>query len=145
MLRRPLNGFLHRTLSSNSVVESVKKRRLDIHLNATSVIFEPNQASQILWYILRGRFGQLPQSIETAYILSRWCPAKNEDIALVARCGVAETLGAIKNCDDRWVALAKDRFGLPERVFRDHIARGDNGMLLSILMHMTRQTIRVDP
>ena len=93
------------------------------------MIFEPNQAPQILWYILRGRFGQLPRSIETAYILSRWCPAKNEDIALVALCGVAETLCTIKKRDDRWVALAKDRFGLPERVFRDHIARGDNSML----------------
>ncbi|KAH9978277.1 hypothetical protein BJV74DRAFT_141881 [Russula compacta] len=44
--------------------------------------------------------------------------------------------------DDRWIALAKDQFGLPEHVLRDNIAHGDNSVLLSILIHVTRQALR---
>jgi hypothetical protein len=51
----------------------------------------------------------------------------------------------VQERDDRWIALAKDRFGLPEDVLRSNIAHGDNSVLLAILIHMTHQVIRTDP
>ncbi len=104
-----LNGFLRRTLSSNSVIESVKNRRLDIYLNAIKVIYDPDQVLHALSDIIRGEFGQLPQSIETVHILVRsgWCDSDNEDIAQVVRYLVASVLPAIQQRDDRWIALVQ--------------------------------------
>jgi len=144
-LRDALNGFLSRTLSSNSILESVKERRLNIYLNATNAIFEPQRISDTLSYVFMGHFGQLPQTIETAHTLARWCTADIQGIGMLARCGVASILQAIRERDHRWIALARDQFGLPERVLRDNIARGDDSVLLAIFLHRTRQLIRTDP
>jgi len=140
--RDALNGFLRRTLSSNSIIESVKNRRLDIYLNAVNSIFEPRQVFEALSYILTGNCGQLPPSIETAYTLARWCTANNGDIALVARFLVASVLQAIQIRDDRWIALARDRLGFPGDVFPSSIAQGDNSFSFYILVHMTPLVIR---
>ena len=144
-LRDALNGFLRRTLSSNSIIESVKERRLNIYLNATNAMFEPQEISDTLSYVFIGYFGQLPQSIGTARTLARQCTADNQGIGMAARCGVASILQAIRERDHRWIALARDQFGLPERALRDNIAHGDDSVLLAIFLHRTRQLIRTDP
>jgi hypothetical protein len=141
-----LDEFLRRTLSSNSVIESVKNRRLDIYLNAIKVIYDPDQIRQALSDILSGELGQLPQSIETVHILVRsgWCDG-DKYIALVVRCLIASVLPAIQQRDDRWIALVADQFNLERHVLRDHIAHGDNSVLLAILIHVTRQVVPSDP
>jgi len=142
-----LDGFLRRTLSSNAVIESVKNQRLGIYFNAIKVIYNPDQVHCTLSDILRGEFGQSPQSIETMHILVRsgWCDGDNEDIATVVRCLVASVLPAIQQRDDRWIALVADQFNLERHVLRDHIAHGDNSVLLAILIHVTRQVVPSDP
>ena len=136
-LRRALDGFLKRTLSSNYVIESAKNRRLDIYLNAMYAI---GGRDNYPWWTLRRNFGRLPKSIETADTLARWC-ASNDDSALVARFLVAGILQSIQRRDDRWIVLARDQLGLPEEVLRDHIAHGDNSVLLAIFLHMSRQLL----
>ena len=144
-LRNALNGFLSRTLSSNSIMESVKERRLNIYLNAINAMFEPQRISDTLSYVFVGGFGKLPRSIETAHTLARWCTADNQGIGMPARCGVASILQAIPERDHRWIALAKDQFGLSERVLRDNIAHGDDSVLLVIFLHRARQLVGTDP
>jgi hypothetical protein len=137
-----LNGFLRRTLSSNSVLDSVKNRRLDIYLNANNVIFGPRRVSHSLYQILSGNFGQFPQTIETANALAHWCTSNREHVALAARCMVASILQAPLKRDDCWIALARDQLGLPDRVLHDSISRGDDSACLAIFIHMTRQFFR---
>lgn len=143
-LRDALNNFLRRALSSNAVIESVKIRRLDIYLNAINEIFEHYQLLDTFQHLLRGDFGELPQSIETARTLARWRSAYNQDIARAVRFLVANVLQSIRKRDDRWVALARDQLCLPERFIRENISLGENNVLLSILIRITRQVISTD-
>jgi hypothetical protein len=138
-LQRALDGFLQRALSTNYVIESVINRRLDIYLNAMNAI-DGRDRLKHAWSMLRWHFSLLPKSIETADTLVRWC-ASNDDSALHARCLVAGILQSMQRRDDRWIVLARDQLGLPEQVLRDHIARGDNSVLLAIFLHMSRQLI----
>jgi hypothetical protein len=142
-LRDALDGFLFRTLPSNTVIESVKNHRLGIYLNAIKVIYNPEQVFDALSDILDGKFGQLPQSIETANILARAGSYYTDDEG-IARCLVANVLLTIQQRDDRWIALVTDQFGLPKHELRDHIAHGGNNVLLAILIHVARQVIRTD-
>jgi len=140
-----LNRFLRRALVSDSVVESVKIRRFEIYTNAAlDVIIKPHRVYNCLWPILTS-FNQLPRSIETASILERWSTAGEEDIARIARCTVADILRAIQNRDYRWIALAARQFDMSEDDLRDDIALGDDSVLLSVFIHMTRKVIHALP
>ncbi|KAH9983524.1 hypothetical protein BJV74DRAFT_849815, partial [Russula compacta] len=117
--------FLLRTLlSSNSIPDSVKIHAAD----AMDVSFAYSSAPLGVEQVELA----LPQSIETGHALSHWCTSKDS---------LAKILMAVSQHDDRWIALAKDQFGLPEDALQDNIAHGDNSVLLSILIHLTRQFI----
>jgi len=139
-----LNAFLRRALSSDSEVD--KDFRLDIYLKTMDAISEPSQVLYVLSDILRGEFGQLPQSFQTANILARWCTAHNEHIAIFARCLVAILLPAIQNFGpySPWINLAKDQLSLPEDILRDNTPYRNNSLSLYILVHVTRQMIHTD-
>ena len=139
-----LKGFCDRTLSSNSVSEEVKIRRLVIGTNATAEICDPADVNEIFFRFLRARVNQLPQSIQIAHILEPLCTCRDPDVCLDARQKVARILLSVRERDDRWVVLAKNQFGLPEHVLRNHIAHGDNSVLLLILIHVARQVLDND-
>ena len=132
-------GFLYRTLASNSILDPVKSRRLIICADIADAMDVSFAFSSIPWGVEQERLS-LPQSIETGHALARWCNRKDSTAAFPMRYIVARILMAVSGHDDRWIALAKDQFGLPEYVLRDNIAYGDNSVLLSILIHLTRQT-----
>jgi hypothetical protein len=137
-----LDGFLARTLLSNSVFESVKIRRVITCMNVTNTLHGPYSVSKILNDIFEGRWGQAFQSVETGYTLAHWCTRDHiDDISKPARCIVASILARARKRTDRWVALAADQFGIPEDVLRDNIDHGDS-VLLSILIHLTRKAFR---
>ena len=139
-----LKGYCDRTLSSNSVTGEVKIRRLVIGTNATAEICDPADVNELFFQFLRARVDQLPQSIQIAHILAPLCTCRDPDVCLDARQKVARILLSVRERDDRWIVLAKNRFGLPEHVLRNHIARGDNSVLLSILIHVARQVLDND-
>ena len=139
-----LKGFCDRTLSSNSVSEEVKIRRLVIGTNATAELCGPADVNEIFFRFLRTRVNQLPQSIQIAHILEPMCTCRDPDVCLDARQKVARILLSVRERDDRWIVLAKNQFGLPEHVLRNHIAHGDNSVLLLILIHVARQVLDND-
>ncbi len=145
--RDALDRFLFRTLPSNTIIEPLKNHRLGIYFNVIKVVYNPEQVFVALSDILDGKFGQLPQSIETANILARpgSYDTDYEGIAQIAQCLVANVLLTIQKRDYRWIALVTDQFGLPKYELRDHIAHGDDSVLLAILIHVTRQVISTDP
>ena len=139
-----LKGYCDRTLSSNSVSGEVKIRRLVIGMNVTAEICDPADVNELFFQFLRARVDQLPQSIQIAHILAPLCNCRDPDVCLDARQKVARILLSVRERDDRWIVLAENRFGLPEHVLRNHIARGDNSVLLSILIHAARQVLDND-
>ena len=140
-----LDGFLGRTLSSNSITDSVKLRRLDISMNVTSLIREDN-VSSILENILFKYWDQVPKTIEMGQTLARWCASENQRTAQYAQCIVNWVLATVQERDACWVELAARIFDLPEREIRDIIVPGDDSVSLAILIQVTRNlhTFRSD-
>ncbi|KAF8494101.1 hypothetical protein F5888DRAFT_670440 [Russula emetica] len=140
-LRQALDGFLDRTFSSNSIPESVKSDRLLACLNAAHAALEPSAVSHILDDIFNGRWGEALRSVEIGLSLRRWGHGKNDSIDLNIRRIVACIVARARKQDDRWTRLAKDEFGVPDRVFRDYLVHGDT-IPLAILIHSTRQALQ---
>ena len=138
--RKALDEFLDHTLSSESVSQSDKIRRLVIGLNAMHVIPGPDSVSEILRDILKGRWVQASQSV-WVNTLPGWCRSEKESIAIFARCILARILVSVRRRNERWIKLAVDHLGFPELGIRNYIGHGDS-VSLSILNHITRQTFR---
>ena len=138
-----LDGFLVRTLSSHSIIDSVKLRRLDISLIAMNLI-HVSGLSSILEGILFKQWNQLPKTVETCHTLARWCTGKDQYIAKYAQSIVAKVLWTVRKHDDHWLELAADVYGLPKRDLRDYVTRDDDSGLLAILIQVARKVIRYD-
>lgn len=140
-LQQTLDGFLDRTFSSNSIPESVKGARLVTCLNAVHAALPPSAVSQILDDIFDGRWDEALRSVEIGLSLRRWGYGKDDSIDSNIRRIVACIVARARRQDDRWIRLAKDEFGVPDRVFRDYLAQGDT-IPLAILIHSTRQALQ---
>ena len=137
-IREALFGFLDRTFSSDSLSESVKSDRLITCLNAAHAALGPEAPSKV---ILEPYLCEVSQSVEMGHALTRWCTGKTGLIAGPLRWIIANILATVRECDDRWLALAGDVFGSPGDDLRDIVAHGRNSVLLFILIHNTRQSI----
>ena len=135
-----LRGFCERTLSSNSISESEKVRRLDISNNAINQIDDSDD-----WLIrFLSRRPDVPQTVEMGHILA--CFTHNgQDIRADAEYIIAGILVNVRERNDSWVALAARLSGLPERDLWDSIALGGDSVLLAILLRATRQSLRRNP
>ncbi|KAF8460574.1 hypothetical protein DFH94DRAFT_805739 [Russula ochroleuca] len=145
MFWNALNGFLCRTSSSNLVAESVKSHRLDIGMNAMSVISSSRAASASSFPCdiqIKG-WDKMPQIAEMGpgqYLT--YCSSDNDSIAHYAQCIVAKILASVPERDDRWIQFATTAFGLSERDLRDYIAHGNDSLSLAISIHLIRQSLR---
>jgi len=134
-----LDGFLDRTLSSNTVSDSVKTGRLIICLDAVHAA-QSSSVSGILHDILSGRWPEVPQSVELGHSLTRWSNNGDGHSALFAKSIIAGIIAGVQERDESWSALARDHLGVPEDVFEKY-ATNDENVLLASLMHVTRQTL----
>jgi hypothetical protein len=116
LVRDALAGFLGRTLSSKSVVDSVKLRRLDLFMDTIKLIGEDSIGlSSVLETFLLRRWDLVPQTIDVTHRLARLYTGDDQRTALYARCTVTSVLATVRERDDRWVELAARISGLPER------------------------------
>ena len=138
---RALNTFLDRTFSFNSITESVRGGRLVICLNAAHAVLGSEDVLQILWDILSRRWPELFQSVETGNALRRWSEGIDDRFTPDVRRIVAQIVVGVRERDERWISLVKTEYGIPGHVLRDYIGHGDS-VLLSILLHMTREAFR---
>ena len=133
-------GFLARSLLSNSVDNAVKAHRLDICMKAIKEMCVDGP-HKIYCHLSNLRFDQGSLSIHTAKILESWYASNDRNTSELARYTIAKMLPYIRERDDSWIGLARDAFGLQEGTLRDHIARGDNSVLLFILIRAARQVM----
>ena len=139
-LRQALDGFLNRAFTSNLVSGSDRANRLVTCLNAAHAALGPNAASQILDNIFKGHWNEALQSVEIGHALRRWGHSRDHDLN-VQRI-VACIITRVRGRDDRWTELVREAFGIPDGVLRDSLAHGDDSVLLSILIHVSRQANR---
>ncbi len=141
-LEQVLKNFLNRTWLSNSVHDSVKIRRLDISMKMASRI--ASDVPSTLYNLLSSHRHKLPQTLEMGHTLARWCTSKDKPAPEYAQTIVAKILHGVRERKDSWVTLAASVFGLPERDLWDNIvwdnkAHGSDGVLLAIVIQVTRQ------
>ena len=133
-----LNRFLDRTLS---VTESARSGRLITCLNAAHAALGCDRVSHILWEILNGRWPELLHSVEIGHSLRRWSNTIDERFTPDVRRIVAQIVIGARERNDRWIALVRAEFGVPDRDLRKYITDRDS-VLLSILIHVTRQALQ---
>jgi hypothetical protein len=136
------NGFFERTLSSESLTEHVKSRRLDIGMNALSAI--PIADASSIQGILFHPWDQEPQNIEMGHTMARWCTSENSHIAQYARCIATRILAGVRERNDRWIELAIGVLGISVDDLRTYIAHGDDSLSLAILISVARRDIHSD-
>ena len=139
-IRQALDGFLSRTFSSRLVSESARVSRLITCLNAAHAALGPNAVSGILDNIFNGHWDGALQFVEIGHALRLWGHRRDHD--LIVQRTIAHIIPRARERDDRWTTLVKEEFGVPDDVFRDGHANGDSVLLL-ILIHISRRTIRV--
>jgi hypothetical protein len=135
-----LTTFRHRTLTSNSVTESVKSRRLVICRDIMSVMPCP---FSFLHDSLRSKFDQKPVSTEERQAMVRWLTNKDPHVAEWVRVGVAWNLLRIWDRDDNWIALTSGAYGTSEHDIIENFSRRGNA-LLSTLIDIFRRAIHSD-
>jgi hypothetical protein len=133
-----LDGFMGRTSSSNSVTESVKSHRVLICRDIITMIpcpfflYTPN---------LTSHFDQAPVSIERLQAIARWFTHLSDNVSGAARSRVGVNLPKIQEHDNRWIALARDAYGIAAHDIEHIVALGGDNVLLAILIHVSRQAI----
>ena len=136
-----LHMFMRRTLSSNSVAESAKSRRVNIYMDIASMIPCPFVA---LPDHFSHHYDRAPVSIERLQIMARWCTHMSVSISSTARIRAARILATMEERDDRWIALARDISGLSENDLRRDVALAGDNMLLATVVDTCRRTFHSD-
>ena len=139
-------GLVTRNLLSNPVGDDVKARRIATCMNAIKEIYDNDSLSKILPSFSSLRFDQMAPSIQAAQILAPWHTTTGSDTtSRLAQHTLAKMLPYIQERDNDWVGLATGVYDLPEKTLHDHIDRGDDSVLLAILIHEARQVIHAEP
>jgi hypothetical protein len=138
-LRQALDVFLDRIFSSSLISESVRTGRFITSLNAAHAALGPSTVSEILDNIFDGRWDKALKSVEIGHALRHWGRGRDHDLE-VRRIVACITVRAWER-DDCWIKLVKEAFGVPDHVLRDSLPHG-NSVLLSILIHISRETNR---
>ena len=132
-----LDGFMRRTLSSNSVAETVKSRRNIICRDIAGIMPCPDHhmLDRLFSY-----FDEAPVSIDSLQALARWFPHSSSDVSDIARTLVICRLPKLQERDYRWIGLASNACGF---VCHD-IALSRDNMVLSALIDVSRRAIHAN-
>ena len=133
-----MNGFMNRTLSSNSVIGSVKARRAIICRDIINIIPCPSSSR---YDTLSDFFDQAPVSLDRLEALAQWRNHKDDYVADCARVRVAKGLASMQERDDDWITFASNMCGLEARDLRDNIAHSGDNVLLATLIAVSRRAI----
>ena len=135
-LEEAVTGFLHRTLTSNSVIE-VKTRRVISCAKAVDIIGLSDATTMSILEDVFEYGVDVLRSVE----IGRSLRSSGDGL-----CAPGIIAGFIANVqererDYRWIALAKRQLGVSEEKLRDYLAHGDS-VLLANLTHITRLLFR---
>jgi hypothetical protein len=134
-----LLAFRNRTLLSNSVIDSVKKRRLIICRDVMSVVSCPFPSEAFGF----GSIDQTLVSIEKLQAMAQWRTHKNDTVADYAWLRVAKGLASLsmQERDGHWIKLATDVSGLVAQDLWNNVAHAGDNVLLATLIQVTRRAI----
>ena len=121
-----LSRFMCSTASSNSVIKSVKSRRVIICRNITSMIPCPFGHVQLKLY---SQFYKQPVSIEGLQAMGQWFTHVSSVVSHSARRYIIWHLPRLQERDCRWITLASTVCGLAMQDIERNVAMGGPGMI----------------
>ena len=139
-LSNALIGLMNRTLSSNLVDDTVKRRRMIICtkvVNATSLLGRWSVLSRVLF----GDWRPFLRCIEFGLLVQNWTNL-DKVTSFSAQCAVALTISFSRPRDEHWFQLASGLLNKPKSLLHKYsTAHGDN-ILLANAIFIIRQTIQ---
>jgi hypothetical protein len=143
MTEDAIGHFLRNTLSSNSVPESVKIRRLATCLDAASEV-QPAVCRKIFGDLVDLNWGGGLSSIELGLSLRSWDKASHGQFSPYIQGVVAVIVANVREHNEPWITLARSHLGISDSVFQGYLSHNDNVQLAN-LIHFTRRANRSDP
>jgi uncharacterized protein DUF6535 len=137
--RHTVNQFLDQTLSSDTISELARSRRVLICLNATHRVLGDRASTSITDQIIRSGncWIEMPPSPEIGHILRRWRDSTDPSISHIGSCMIARIIASVEKRDDTYMGLARSQLGVTERVLKGYMEHGDS-VLLANLIKTTR-------
>ena len=136
--RCSVNQFLDQTLSSDSLSELIRSRRLLTCLKATYNVLGGRASRCITYGIIRSEnWSEVPPSAQTGHILRRWRNSNKPWISIIGRCIIARIIAGEGKHDDTWTTLTKSQLGVTDDVLEEYSKHGDS-VLLANLINTTR-------
>ena len=131
-----LDGFMGRTLSSNSVTDSVKSHRDIICGDIRNMIPCPFETRYKILHRILGNPAQL--TFDRVRTMAKWRTHENHDIADRARKDVTLFIPRLGNNAGDWISFARDVCGL---ALQDNLSHGRDNVLLSTLIDTCRRGV----
>jgi hypothetical protein len=133
--------FMHRTLSSHTLPDLVKQRRIAVCRKAMKIASFP-----VNYHPLGFAFDHWDAflcSIDSALILTA-ATYDEPDALYNSKCAISIILARVQTRDHIWCKLATDHLGVSEKVLQDYLAYGDSASLAN-LNSLIRKTIDFYP
>ncbi|KAF8460575.1 hypothetical protein DFH94DRAFT_123791 [Russula ochroleuca] len=133
-----VNQFLEQTLSSDSLSELTRSRRLLTCMKATYNVLGDRASRSITDRIIRSRnWNEVPPSPEIGHILRRWRNSTKSWISITGSCINARIIASGGKRDDTWMALTMSQLGVTDEILQCYLNHG-NSVLLANLIATTR-------
>jgi hypothetical protein len=126
-----LIGLMHRTLTSNLVSESVRKRRSLIcrrAMHATSLSIHPSICEEII----NGGWDGLLNYVEFGHFVKR-DHYSDPSTAYHSACMVSIVIARAEERDELWCELAMSHLGISAPVLQNYLAYGDSALLANYI------------
>ena len=136
-LGQALAGLLDRTISSDLLPATVKKRRTMICAKAIDPAHIPDAFSVLNRILFECQYSG-PLATEIVQIARSWKTNTDKDTILRTQATISMIVARVRPHDDSWFILASDALGISEAVLRAYAAHGNN-LSLAILIHVVRQ------
>ena len=134
-----LIGFVHRTISSDLISETVRERRIALCRKALDVASLPIN-KRTFQRAVRGDWNGLLGSVEFGLFL-RGVDHNDPRTTYYSRSMISIIIANARSRDDRWVDLAAGHLGVSQLALRNYMAHGDSALLAN-LIYIIRATIR---
>ena len=129
-----LEMFIIQTTISNSVLDEVKSRLVDISTDIASMI--PCSFHSYVEIISNPK----PVSVDRLDLMRRWIDHESPFVSCAARVRTADMLARMEERDGHWVAFAHEVSGLSELELRLNLALAGDNMLLATVIDTCRRT-----
>jgi len=133
--------FMNRTLSSNLISESIKRRRINICTRVVDVtsLLGP-------WWILRrvllGDWQKFLGCIEFGLFVKNWKSITHAVTLFYAECVAAVTISSVPERDDRWLQLASGPLDASKKYLLHNHSNNCDNILLANTISIVRRTIQ---